>query len=58
MEQEDDLYHRCSYGKNKCGTRKPIDFKRNKKCICPTNKSFWREAKEKYKQKRKCLTKQ
>ena len=53
MEQKDSLYHRCSYGKNRCGTRKPIDFKRNEKCICPTNESFWREAKEKYKQKKK-----
>ena len=39
--------------KNRCGTRKLIDFKRNEKCICQTNEPFWRQTKEKYKQKRK-----
>ena len=28
MGQENGLYHGCSYGKNRCGIRKFIDFKR------------------------------
>ena len=44
--------------KNRCRTRKLIDFKRVEKCICSTNEPSWRKAKAEYKQKRKYLTRQ
>ena len=42
--------------KNRCETRKLTDFISNEKCICPTNEPIWRKTKEKYKQRRKYLT--
>ena len=36
--------------KNINGTRKRIDYERGYQCILPTNKLYWRKAKDKYKQ--------
>ena len=40
-------YHGCNHV-NRNGTRKYIDYGRGYQCICPTQKRFWRETKDKY----------
>ena len=43
-------YHGCDY-RNRNGTRKRTDQKREKQCLIPTNDPYWRVTKDKYKDK-------
>ena len=42
-------YHGCGL-KNRNGIRKRVDYKRGFQCILPTQNTFWRRTKNKYKQ--------
>ena len=41
---------------NRNSTRKLIDYRRGKRCICPTNNRCWKETKAKYLLRRPYLT--
>ena len=41
-------YHGCNH-KNKNGNRKIIKYELGEQCIKPTNKSYWKKTKDKYK---------
>ena len=44
------LYHGCNH-LNENGTRKEIKYNLGQQCIIPTNKCYWKKAKDKYRWK-------
>ena len=43
--------HGCN-SVNRNGTREYIDYARGCQCVCPTQKHYWRDTKDKYREKK------